>query len=320
MLKKILNILKYIALVAACVGLVINFIWANMQADTRVCNAVDIDIENADTVSFVNQAILRDMLNKANLNPTGMNVTDIDTDTIEKFFANSEYLESAECVMMKNGDIHIYTSQLIPVMRVFDGGESFYVNKDGKSMRATSSIHTNTPIVNGHFNDPADALIVLPIAKYVESEPALSELVTMYTVKDKNNIIIIPSIRGHVINFGDSTNIANKFAKLKRFYKEVMPVKGWDTYDTISLKWNYQVVANRRSKRIKPVLVVDSTLENEAPAIESLIIPQESAQNEKPVATANATNKPAAKTSKTTKKASPTKKVNNAFAKKKKSN
>ena len=55
MLKKILNILKYIALVAACVGLVINFIWANMQADTRVCNAVDIDIENADTVSFVNQ-------------------------------------------------------------------------------------------------------------------------------------------------------------------------------------------------------------------------------------------------------------------------
>ena len=142
-------------------------------------------------------------------------------------------------------------------------------------MRATSIIHTEVPIVSGHFNDPAEALIVLPITKYVSSEPSLNELVTMYSVKDKNNIILIPSIYGHVINFGNNSNIDNKFAKLKRFYKEVMPVKGWNTYDTISLKWNYQVVANRRSKRIKPVLVVDSTLENGDPALESVILPQQ---------------------------------------------
>ena len=275
MLKKILNILKYTALLLFCVALVINFLWANFQADARVCNSVVIDIENTDTVSFVNQAILRDMLNKANLDPTGKVVTDINTDTIEKFFNNSEYLENAECVMMKNGDIHIYTSQLIPVLRVFDGNESFYVNKDGKSMKATSIIHTNVPIVSGKFNNPAEALVVLPITKYVSSESSLNELVTMYSVKDKNNIILIPSIYGHVINFGDSSNIVNKFAKLKRFYREVMPVKGWNTYDTISLKWNYQVVANRRSKRIKPVLIIDSTLENETPTLESVIVPQQ---------------------------------------------
>lgn len=307
MLKKILNILKYIALIVACCGLVINFIWANIQADTRTCNNVVIDIENDDTVSFVNRTILMDMLNKADLNPTGKNIAEINTDTIEKFFNNSEYLESAECILMKNGELHVYTSQLVPVLRVFDGSESFYVNKDGKAMRATSTIHTEAPIVSGHFKNPADALVVLPIAKYVSNEPSLNELVTMYSVKDKNNIIIIPSIYGHVINFGNNTNIANKFAKLKLFYKEVMPVKGWDTYDTVSLKWNYQVVANRRSKRIKPVLFVDSTLEDDAPDLESIIVPKEKAVSTSPE-TKKSDNKKASP-----KNASPKDKVNNAF-------
>gem|GEM_PF-4231964 len=31
------------------------------------------------------------------------------------------------------------------------------------------------------------------------------------------------------------------------------PVKGWNTYDTIAVKWRGQVVASRRVKEIKPV-------------------------------------------------------------------
>ena len=277
MLKKILNCLKYLALLAAIAGLVINFIWANTSADKKTCQEVIFDIQNADTVSFVNEAALRGMLYDAGLSPEGVDIASISTDSIEKLFNRSEYIESAQCVLQKNGDVRVIVSQLIPVLRVFDGKGSFYINKDGKAMVARSDIHTEVPLVNGNFKNPADALVVLPIAKYVENDNALQKLVTMYTVKDNDNIMIIPSVYGHVINFGDSTNIANKFAKLRRFYKEVMPVKGWTTYDTIYLKWNYQVVANRRKKRIKPVLVVDTTFENEAPSIESLTIDKEEA-------------------------------------------
>ena len=38
------------------------------------------------------------------------------------------------------------------------------------------------------------------------------------------------------------------------FYRKVMPEKGWMTYDTISVKWNYQVVASKRTKAVKEVI------------------------------------------------------------------
>ena len=56
---------------------------------------------------------------------------------------------------------------------------------------------------------------------------------------------------GQIIDFGSVANYENKFKKLLLFYEKVMPVRGWDTYDTISLKWMHQVVATRRLKRVE---------------------------------------------------------------------
>jgi cell division protein FtsQ len=210
------------------------------------------------------------MLHREGIYPEGKPISEVDLDSIESVVKNSEYIEEAQCVMMRNGDVYIYAKQLIPVLRVFSRGESYYVNKDGKKMKAASDIHTDLPVVIGNFSMASDALIVLPISKYVQRDATWNGIVTMYSVKDKNNIVIIPSIYGHVVNFGDSSNVENKFAKLRQFYREVMPVKGWNTYDTITLKWNHQIVANRRSKRIKPILVTDSVIDEEAPSIESI--------------------------------------------------
>ena len=60
----------------------------------------------------------------------------------------------------------------------------------------------------------------------------------------------MPVIRGHVVNLGDTSLIANKFDRLKVFYREVMPVKGWNFYDTVSVKWRGQIVASRREKKL----------------------------------------------------------------------
>ena len=72
----------------------------------------------------------------------------------------------------------------------------------------------------------------------------------MISAQDSANIILVPAIRGHVINLGKAVNIADKFNRLRRFYAEVMPKKGWEFYDTISLKWDNQIVATRRKGKL----------------------------------------------------------------------
>ena len=84
------------------------------------------------------------------------------------------------------------------------------------------------------------------MVNYIESDPVLKNLVSAIEAKDSNNIFIIPNIAGHVVNMGTADSYESKFAKLMRMYREVMPVKGWDTYDTLNLKWDHQIVATKR--------------------------------------------------------------------------
>ena len=272
MLKKILTILKYIGLILAIGLLVAGIIWANHQMKGNKCRNIIIDIVNTDSVSFVTKGNIINMINKSGTNPEGKFIPLINTDIIEDSLNKSEYIENVECVILPDDNMLISVTQLIPILRVFDGNESYYLNRKGKRMNAIGRFHAEVPIVSGRFNNHIDALMVLPIAEYVEQDPDLKELITMYSVRNAKNIYIIPCIYGHVINFGDNSNIKNKFDKLKKFYREVMPVKGWLTYDTISLKWDYQIVANRRTKKIKKEIIYNPEEEEVAPSVESIMI------------------------------------------------
>ena len=145
----------------------------------------------------------------------------------------------------------LFATSMITVMRVFDGLQSYYVNRKGKRMSATAQYHVDVPVVQGHFNAQFSPVKLLPLIDYVNSDESLSALVTMYSVRDSNNVYIVPCILGHVVNIGHIDNLDNKFAKLREFYTKVMPEKGWLYYDTISLKFSHQVVATRRVKAVK---------------------------------------------------------------------
>lgn len=70
----------------------------------------------------------------------------------------------------------------------------------------------------------------------------------MIKVKSPSDIILVPVIREHVVNIGAPTDFDDKFARLKRFYSEVLPLQGWEKYDTLTLKWKGQLVATKRRR------------------------------------------------------------------------
>ena len=94
----------------------------------------------------------------------------------------------------------------------------------------------------------------------------------MYVVRDTNNILIVPTLSGHVVNMGNASGFENKFAKLRLFYDKVMPKKGWNTYDTISVKWNHQVVATRRVKAVEQVIEYNPEDDEQAPDIQTMTV------------------------------------------------
>ena len=90
----------------------------------------------------------------------------------------------------------------------------------------------------------------LSVIRYTGADPELSPLIAAYKIDGPNDLIIIPRIQGHVINFGDSTRLDEKRTAILAAYRSVLPAKGWNTYDTISVKFKSQIVASRRNKAL----------------------------------------------------------------------
>ena len=90
-----------------------------------------------------------------------------------------------------------------------------------------------------------------PIVERISRDPQWEAITSQLMVNPGNgDIILVPLIRGHVVNLGDTADIDDKLARVMTMYRKVLPLKGWEYYDTISVKWAGQVVASRRVKSI----------------------------------------------------------------------
>ena len=292
------RLIQYGILVLLTVALIVGTVWARDKALDEKCTRVEVEVINADSTSFVTPSGVIDELRSQGIVLEGKSMGRINASEIEEALKMSPYLESADIVKCQNGRLLIRVSQLVPIFRVFDGESSYYVNRAGKHMSANAYYHSDVPVVQGHFTRKYPATRLLPLIDYVEKDSLLHSLVTMYCLRDTNNIIIVPAISGHVVNIGNASDFENKFAKLKLFYREVMPKKGWNTYDTISVQWNHQEVATRRIKAVQESLPINLDDDEQAPDLETVSLPDKNNQAQTQAEAPKADDKPKAETPK----------------------
>lgn len=175
---------------------------------------------------------------------------DLDLNALEERLRACDKIESVNVHVLNNGTLQIDVTPMVPVARIFDGNSSYYINAQGKRIGADPRFHIDVPVVVGHFTDRYPATRLLPLLDYIASRSDLDALVSTVKQEADGDIIIVPAIRGHVVNFGDTADVSDKFARLTTFYRRVMPVRGWYTYDTLAVKWRHQVVATKRDKAL----------------------------------------------------------------------
>lgn len=264
------KILLYTLTVLLTAALVVGIVIINYVLPQQVCRQVKINVTNDNNVSFVSQEGILHELVAMNARIEGLTTNRINTEKIERRLAQSEFLEDVECFFNLNGDLVIEARQIVPVMRVFDGEDSYYMNRAGKRMTADGRYHVDVPVVMGNFDSVFRPTAVLPVIDFVAKNPTLSSLVTMYEARDSNNICIVPSIAGHIVNLGNSSGLKSKFDKLMLFYRKVLPEKGWETYSEITLKWDYQIVGTLRDKKASFEVEYDPEEDEQAPDVASI--------------------------------------------------
>lgn len=232
--------------------------WARGEANRHVIEGIDIDVKgNAAMDSVVRKGISNELQHYPQ-RIVGTRMGELNTAEIEKYLGRLNNFESVRCMISSGGRLRIEIVPLVPVMRVFFGDNSYYINKHGQHIESKAEFYTHAPVVTGNFNSAFPPKAVLPLVNFIESDKTLREMVNMIEARDPNNLIMVPRMLGHVVNFGDTTRLQEKAEALKLFYRKVMPYKGWEEYDTISVKFRGQIVATRRIKPRAPEVVIEA--------------------------------------------------------------
>ena len=223
----------------------------------RQAHVTGMTVRLSDPMSrFVNTS---DVIAESGLDPSTLRDSlcrTFDLDGLEQRLLASDKLQDANVTHRSDGRNYVDVTPMVPVARVFDPKEpSYYINSTGKRIRAELRYHIDVPVLVGSFDSIHPAKRLLPLLDKIAGDPRIGSMVATVTQEPDGNIILIPTIVGHVINFGDTSMVDDKFDRLRRFYIHVSPTKGWEAYDTIAVKWRDRVVATRRNKQIAPLPV-----------------------------------------------------------------
>lgn len=243
--------------------------WARNREASELCAGISVDSISSRFVTT--REVMRE-LGDLPQNACSLRLHQINTDSIERVLSAIDKIEKAKCLITSDRRIHIRVTPMEPVARVFEGHRSYYLNRVGKRISADARYHSDVPVISGRFDSTFKAADLLPLISYISADSTWSTLVTHIKADGPRDIILVPMIRGHVINIGDVDNLDSKFHRLRKAYREVLPVKGWDYYDTLSLKWDGQLVATRRSKKLhETISTIDFEAEKEAPDIGTMM-------------------------------------------------
>jgi cell division protein FtsQ len=264
-MKRWLRIASWVIFIVSVVYLMI---MVKREHDNRVMEFPEIVLETPMDNVFLGADDVRERLKKKGIRFEDVRRKELQAAVIEQIIAEMPEIEDAKVYLGLDGKWTIYGRIRNPIARIFNkNGESFYLDDKGEIMPLSPLYTSRVLPVTGNIsdktggpgvtevinNDSLKTISKLPqtyaISSYVCNDPFLRAQITQIHIEDNGDFVLIPRVGMQRIVFGRVTDdevLAERFDKLKIFYREAMPYAGWGKYEVINLKFKNQIVCTKR--------------------------------------------------------------------------
>ena len=194
---------------------------------------------------FINENMVKDFLStSSNIFDDTVRLYDFKLDETEDLLTSHPSIESAEVFTSNKGEICVNIEQKEPVVRVVSKTGGYYLDHLGQVMPLSDNYTAKLIVVSGDVNKENHSDIINFASFLNESSFWKSQITQLHF--DNQEVFLAPRIGNHKIHFGQLNKIKEKLDNLYHFYKNAMPVKGWQTYSDISLKYKNQIICTKK--------------------------------------------------------------------------
>ena len=239
-MKKAIMILRWLLVIVLFV-LVLSF--TNGEHQQQLVSLDKINIEFAEE-RFVNHEIVVDFMLENDINFDSVCLNQFQLEEVEQFLEDHPSIENVEVFTSQEGDVSIDIIQRKAVVRIITKDDNYYLDANGSVMPISKHYRPRVLVVSGNVSEQNHQEIFEFVNIINESKFWKAQITQLYLI-DKE-CILIPRVGEHKIHFGLLTRANEKLDNLYQFYQQVMPLKGWQTYSDISLKYNNQIVCTKK--------------------------------------------------------------------------
>lgn len=247
--------------------------WNKPDETPRLCNKVEINIEDENENGFLKTAEVKTLLEKKSLYPLNQRLENVNTREIENILLKTAFVKTAQCYVTTEGHVNLSLTQRTPIVRVkAENGEDYYIDDNGGVMPNTQYT-SDMIIVTGALSKQYACKYISLLASTIMADDLWRNQIEQINVLRDKTIEIIPRVGDHIINIGmlpnsrfpeKRKNIVTEFVqkqlqRIELFYKYGLSEAGWNKYSYISVEFANQVICtNRDGQRhqvAKPIAV-----------------------------------------------------------------
>lgn len=254
-IKKILSSLLWVTI---GIGTVVLLVAAVKSKDAKHCKGIEINISGVNNNFFIDKKDVLVIINTfTDEDVEGKAIQSFNLRCMEDALKKDVWIKNAELFFDNNNILQADIEEREPVARIFTkAGNTFYIDSSTMMLPLSQKFSARVPVFT---NFPSEAIIlsaadsnllsgIKRISIEMQADSFLMAMIDQVDITSQRTFEMTPKIGNQLIEFGDATDAAAKFEKLKLFYKNIMVKAGWNRYSNINLQYDNQVVARVKGK------------------------------------------------------------------------
>ncbi len=248
-IRKILQTLLTLSVTSCCVVAIVS---ASNIEDEKVLKSVAIHYNNCKKYHSVEEQEIMDLaITNRKIDILHTPASRLDIHAMEKTIKSNPWIANAQVFIDNERILHMYVTQRIPVVRVFQqNGVSYYMDTTMSIIPLSSNyiyystVVTNVPELKNDSMGWALRKDLISMVRTIHADSFWSAQISHIIVDSAGMYELTPILGDHRILFGDANGVKEKLGNLFAFYKNVLNRIGWDKYQVLDVRFNGQVVAS----------------------------------------------------------------------------
>lgn len=230
-----------------------------------VCKNISVSIIDSALNRFVSREEVKNLIVSSEHNPMGRNLYDVNLHYFEELLETRSAIKHSEVSFDREGCLSVAVTQRRPVLRMETKNGGFYADESGYVFPLVSTFTSFVPIVTGDIPVDFDKNRrgiptgknkvvtdrIVRLANFISGHEFWNAQIEQIDIQSNGDAIFYMRIGDQTIYFGPIDNIDYKFAKLMAYYRDIVPVYGWEKYSEVNLKFSNQIICTKREQSKK---------------------------------------------------------------------